>query len=85
MKELNALVEQENKWSTILGKKPLDLNSAKDRQEIAEIIDYRLSPENLCCDGELSSIEVNRRYRQLSRAAEQLRNLDSSVTFYEIF
>lgn len=27
----------------------------------------RLSPENLCCDGEISKHEVNQRYRQIMR------------------
>lgn len=27
----------------------------------------RLSPENLCCDGEISRREVNQRYRQIMR------------------
>ncbi len=27
----------------------------------------RLSPENLCCDGEISKREVNKRHRQIMR------------------
>ena len=27
----------------------------------------RLSPENLCCDGEISRAEVNRRFRQIQK------------------
>ena len=27
----------------------------------------RLSPENLCCDGEISQAEVNRRFRQIQK------------------
>ena len=27
----------------------------------------RLSPENLCCDGEISQAEVNRRLRQINK------------------
>ncbi len=80
---LEALVEQENRWGAIFGRKPLSLLRAEDRQKIAGIIDSRLSPENLTCDGELSRTEVNRRYRELTRAAEELQSIDSSVTFYE--
>jgi hypothetical protein len=80
---LEALVEQENRWGKLFGRRELSLLNAKDRQEIAGIIDSRLSPENLTCDGELSRTEVNRRYRELTRAAEELQSIDSSVTFYE--
>lgn len=80
---LEALVEQENSWGKLFGRRELSLLNAKDRQEIAGIIDSRLSPENLTCDGELSRTEVNRRYRELTRAAEELQSIDSSVTFYE--
>ena len=83
MKELKAFVEQENKWSAIFGSKPLSLTSAKDRQKIADKIDSALSPENLSCDGELSAAETNRRYRALTKAAEQLLKLDPTVKIYE--
>jgi hypothetical protein len=80
---LEAFVEQENKWSALFKGKQLSLLNAKDRQEIADRIDSRLSPENLSCDGELSRTEVNRRYRQLTRCAEELLSIDPSVKFYE--
>ena len=80
---LQALVEQENRWMEARGAQPYSLLDAKDRQLIAEIIDSRLSPENLSCDGELSRAETNRRYRQLTRAAQELLSIDPSVKFYE--
>ena len=80
---LEAFVEQENKWSALFNGKQLSLLNAKDRQEIAERIDARLSPENLSCDGELPRAEVNRRFRHLTRCAQELLSIDSSVTFYE--
>lgn len=83
MKELKAFVNRENQFSAIFGKKPLNLNSAADRQRIAESIDSRLSPENLTCDGELSRGQVQARYRELTRCAQQLLKLDPSVKFYE--
>lgn len=83
MKELKAFVDRENQFAAVFGKKPLDLNSAADRQKIADSIDMQLSPENLSCDGELSRAESNRRYRNLTRCAEQLLKLDPSVKFYE--
>ncbi len=80
---LEALVEQENRWGAIFGNKPLSLLNAQDRQKIADIIDSKLSPENLSCDGELSRTEVNRRYRELTRAARELQSIDPAVKFYE--
>ena len=80
---LEAFVEQENRWGALFGNKTLSLLNAKDRQKIAEIIDSKLSPENLTCDGELSRTEVNRRYRELSRAAQELLSIDPTVKFYE--
>lgn len=32
----------------------------------------RLSPENLCCDGEISRAEVNRRLRQIQKGWKAL-------------
>ena len=83
MKELKAYVAQKNKWNAIFGGTPLDLNSAKDRAEIAASIDADLSPENLSCDGELAASQVRARYRNLSKCAEQLLELDPSVQIYE--
>ena len=82
---LEAFVAQENKWSAMFNKqaKPLSLLNAADRQKIASIIDSKLSPENLSCDGELPRSQVQARYRSLSRAAAQLLQLDPSVKFYE--
>jgi hypothetical protein len=83
MKELKAYVAQKNKWNAIFGGTPLDLNSAKDRVEIASSIDADLSPENLSCDGELAASQVRARYRTLSKCAEQLLKLDPTVKIYE--
>jgi hypothetical protein len=83
MTVLQNYVDRKNAWGKLFGSKPLDLNSAVDRQKIADSIDADLSPENLTCDGELSRTEVNRRYRELTRAAQELRALDPKVKFYE--
>lgn len=83
MKHLKTIVDHQNRMNKIFGSPLLDLNSAVDRQRIADIIDSRLSPENLTCDGELSRAQVNARYRQLTAAARELQKLDPSVKFYE--
>jgi hypothetical protein len=80
---LEAYVEQRNRYNSIFGKEPLSLLKSEDRQRIANMIDGDLSPENLTCDGELSRSAVQAKYRQLTRAAQELQSIDPSVTFYE--
>ncbi len=80
---LEAFVEQENRWGALFGNRPLSLLNAKDRQRIAGIIDSKLSPENLTCDGELSRSQVQERYQFLTRVARELQSIDPEVTFYE--
>jgi uncharacterized coiled-coil protein SlyX len=83
MKELKAYVEQKNKWNAIFKGRQFELQTAKGRQEVADSIDADLSPENLSCDGELPRSQVQAKYRQLTRAAEQLISIDPGVKFYE--
>ena len=80
---LEAYVAQKNTWTRIFKGPELSLLNAQDRQRIAEMIDSDLSPENLSCDGELPRAEVNRRFRELTRCADQLRSIDPTVVIYE--
>jgi hypothetical protein len=83
MQALQKFVDQKNHWNSFFKGTQYSLNTAKDRQALADMIDSALSPENLTCDGELPRSEVNRRYKELMTAAKQLKKLDPSVTFYE--
>ena len=83
MSVLTDYVEQKNRWTSIFGNPPLSLAIAADRQKIADYIDSELSPENLTCDGELSRAAVQRKYKQLTTAAQQLKQVDPAVKFYE--
>jgi hypothetical protein len=80
---LEAYVAQMNTWRAVWKKPALSLQSAKDRQTIANSIDGELSPENLTCDGELPANMVRQRYNRLTRCAQELMSIDSTVTFYE--
>jgi hypothetical protein len=80
---LEQYVDQKNSWGKIFGNKPLSLLNAKDRQAIASSIDSDLSPENLTCDGEVRGAQLQAKYRFLTRCAQELQSIDSSVTFYE--
>ncbi len=83
MLALNNYVAQKNSWGKIFGSKPLDLNNLQDRKAIAQSIDADLSPENLCCDGELPRSQVQAKYTRLTQCAAQLKQLDPTVKFYE--
>ena len=80
---LEGFVESENRWRAIFGSRPLSLLNTKDHQKIADIIDSKLSPENLTCDGELSGSEVRAKHQYLIRIAEELQSINPSVQFYE--
>jgi hypothetical protein len=82
---LTAYVDRKNSFADIFGQKRLSLQSAEDRQRIANSIDSDLSPENLTCDGELSRAQVQARYRALTSAAQELVQLDPSVKIYEFY
>ena len=81
MKALNTLIAQENQWCSIFNSKfvAYEVSTAQGRERVAKMIDAKLSPENLSCDGELSRAEVNRRFRALTSAAQDLLKLDPSM------
>ena len=83
MSALNTYLDRKNSFAKLFGHKALSLQNAADRQRIADSIDAELSPENLSCDGELPRSQVQARYKMLTRAAQELQSIDSSVTFYE--
>jgi hypothetical protein len=83
MKALENFLKQKNHWNSFFKGPQYSLNSAKDRQAVADMIDNALSPENLTCDGELPRAEVQRRYKELMTAAKQLKKYDPEVKFYE--
>ena len=82
---LQKYLEQANAYRKIFDKPEYDLRKAEDRQALAERIDGDLSPENLTCDGELSRSAVQARYKILTTAARQLKQIDPAVTFYEFY
>ena len=84
MKALNALIKQENAWTSMFNGRfvAYEVATVAGRKRVAEMIDAKLSPENLSCDGELPRAEVNRRYRALTAAAQDLVRLDPSMAQY---
>ena len=80
---IEQYVANKNKWNAIFGGKALSLLNAEDRQKIADSLDADLSPENITCDGERPASEVHKLYKFYTRAAQELKSIDPSVTFYE--
>ena len=83
MKALEKFIEQKNHWNSFFKGEQYEIQTAKGRQRVADMIDSALSPENLTGDGELPRSQVQARYKELTTAARQLKQLDPSVTFYE--
>ena len=50
-KALQNFVAQNNNWNSFFKGTQYSLNTAKDRQALADMIDSALSPENLTCYG----------------------------------
>jgi len=82
MKDLKQYVENKNRWNLIFNNPCYDLESAVDRQRIAEALDADLSPENLTCDGELPRAQVLERLKFLNKAVAQLLVLDPDCSVY---
>ncbi len=64
MKALQNFVAQKNHWNSFFNGTQYSLNTAKDRQALADMIDSALSPENLTCDGELPRSETSQGSRR---------------------
>lgn len=79
MEALTRYIAQKNQWNAIFNGEQYEIKTPEGRQRVANMIDSDLSPENLCCDGELSRSAVNRRYRELMAAARDLQRLDPRV------
>jgi hypothetical protein len=84
MSELLKFVAQQNAWRAVMSKPPYDLSVPADRQRVARLIDSELSPENLTCDGELSSAQVRAKFNRLIRVSRELLKLDPLVQFDEV-
>ena len=74
MKHLQAYIDSVN-WVQRLMKQPeFDINNLDQAKagQLFDQIDGGLSPENLCCDGELSLAKVRKKKRMLEGAAAEL-------------
>lgn len=80
MTNLQRFVVERNTLNQIFSRSKkvhlLSLNNAKDRKEIRDCLEGELSPENLCCDGELNGRMLMNKARYLNGAMEELNVLD---------
>jgi hypothetical protein len=76
MKNLTAFVAQRNFHVALFGGKQLDVKDPADRAQLHEELEGALSPENLCCDGELRGKALQQKSRMLNGALRELLALE---------
>lgn len=81
---LEAYVDNKNKWRAMFGQEELSLLRGEDRRAIADMIEGDLSPENLTCDGEADPAYVRKQHAFLIRCAQEMKSIDPTVNFYEV-
>jgi hypothetical protein len=70
---LTNYIEQMNSWNAIFGTGPVTFPlDAESAQAIGSKLDGELSPENLHCDGEISSADAMRKYNFLTSVLDEL-------------
>ena len=74
MSHLKEYVEGLNRMNAIFGGEQIDLDNLDNTaaQQIFNNIAGDLSPENLCCDGELPFAAVQKKAKMLNGAAAEL-------------
>ena len=73
MKNLEAYVEQKNKWNAIFGHDAMNFPLKQtDANDLMNSIASELSPENLHCDGEAPMAYVRSKYAELTRVQKEL-------------
>lgn len=72
MSHLKKYVEQANLMQKLFRKPKLSVNKPGDRKYLLDCIEGDLSPENLCCDGELSGAPLRVKHSMLLGAKAEL-------------
>lgn len=84
---LAAVLKQENDWRKMFNKEPLRRpRTPEECKPLFGMLAGMLSPENLCCDGELPYRQVQAKARRLNKAWMELeeifgREVDESETY----
>lgn len=77
MTNLTKYVDMQNGWGAMCGSEPMDLSKLDNAlaQKLYNMLEGDLSPENLCCDGELPPAQVRKKARMLNGAVAELNAL----------
>ena len=76
MKNLEAYVEQKNKWNAIFGQGAMNFPLAQtDANDLMNAIASELSPENLHCDGEITHSQAQDKYDYFMAVWQDLRSV----------
>ena len=78
MTYLKSYIERHNQWNAIFNGKTFDLKKLtyNDIHDIYNMLEGDLSPENLCCDGELRGKALADKAKRLQGAWKELQALD---------
>jgi hypothetical protein len=73
MRNLNNFIDDINNWGSFFNRAQITFPlTQSDADSIAQDLDCKLSPENLHCDGEISTAEADRKYRYYGRVIQDL-------------
>jgi len=73
MQNLKKFINDQNTWRAIFNTAPVTFPLSQFHvNDLAKSLDSKLSPENLHCDGEISSAEAGRKYRFLATVCKEL-------------
>lgn len=77
MKYLKQYVDQKNFWNELMKRPLLDPTKLTYQQvrDLQDSIECDLSPENLCCDGELRGAPLRAKERMLRGAQAELERI----------
>jgi hypothetical protein len=76
MKALEKFIAEENRWRTIFNLTELKVPTrAAQCEPLFEMLESKLSPENLHCDGEISHAEAMRKKKVLDAAWKDLESI----------
>lgn len=76
MSYLKQYVVERNALNKMFKRPTLTINSPKDRATIRQLLECDLSPENLCCDGELRGAPLRAKSRKLFGALDELNKME---------
>jgi len=83
MKHLTKYITQQNQFASFFPtSRTFDVKklTPEDKQHLLDKIEGDLSPENLCCDGELRGAKLQTKARMLNGAKAELEAMGFKVT-----